>query len=127
MINTIRMFKAMIKGLSSYFKFDDKENFWEWYWGQTPDERYSGESLWETWDTFKYTITLRHLRFNLRMWYNIHFGKRYYGYSYTFKRDGYFVKDSCTLGWWFIPNDKTFSYGSVNSYDEYSNGNIFVC
>lgn len=127
MITIIKMFKVMITGLFVYFEFDDKEDFWEWYWEQIPDERYDGENLWETWEMFKYTITLRELRFNLRMWYSIHFGKHYEGYSYTFKRDGYFVKDKHTCVWWFIPNDKTFRYGCINRGDEYKNGNVFVC
>lgn len=98
MIYAIRMFKTMIKN----------------------------ESLRQTWETFKYIITLESLRFDLRMWYNIHFGKHYEGYSYTFKRNGYFVKDWRTLGWWFIPNDKTFRYGFVNVGDECKNGNVFI-
>lgn len=124
MINTIKMFATMIKGLFSYGKFKNKEEFWDWYWHeQIPDSRYSGESLYECWATFLYIITLGSLRFNIKMWWAIRFGKKDYGYSWTFGKDGYFI----LKGEWFVPFDKSFSYGCVDSMTEWGNGNpLFV-
>ena len=63
MLNTIRMFMTMIKGLFSYGKFENKEEFWEWYWcDQIPDSRYAGENLYECWDTFVFNITGKEMR-----------------------------------------------------------------
>ena len=94
-MNTIRMFTTMIKGLFSYGKFESKEEFWDWYWNeQIPDERYSGESLYECWTTFLYTITLGSLRFDAQMWWESKFNHKNFGYSYTFDKNGYFIKNN---------------------------------
>ena len=121
-MNTIRMFATMIKGLFSYGKFENKEEFWDWYWNeQIPDERYSGESLYECWTTFLYIITLGPLRFNVQMWWESKFNRKNFGYSHTFGKNGYFIKDNK----WFVPCDKSFSYGCVNSLTEWKNGNPY--
>ena len=120
-MNVIKMFMAMIKGLFSYNKFEDKEEFWDWYWNeQIPDSRYPGESLYECWDTFLHLITFGPLRFNIKMWWATHFGKRDFGYSWTFNKNGYFILD----GKWFVPCDKSFTYGCVDTATERKNGNL---
>lgn len=124
MLNVIRMFKTLIKGLFSYGKFENKEEFWDWYWNeQIPDERYKGESLYNCWKTFLYTITFGIQRFRIKMWWATRFGKREFGYSWTFRKNGYFILNGC----WFVPDDKSFSYGCVDTVTEWRNGNpIFV-
>jgi hypothetical protein len=123
----MKMLWMMFVGLFSYWKFENKEEFWEWYWERNIDPRYPNETLWDEWDTFKYEITLGHLRWEMRMWYNQHFGKKYFGYSWTFNKNGYFVKDWKTNGWWFIPDDGSFSHGSVADGKERDNGNPIFC
>ena len=119
-MNVIKMFVAMIKGLFSYGKFEDKEAFWDWYWNeQIPDSRYPNESLYECWDTFLHIITFGSLRFNIKMWWATHFGKRDFGYSWTFGKNGYFILN----GKWFVPCDKSFSYGCVDTMTEWRNDN----
>ena len=122
-MDTIKMLWMMFTGLFSYWKYENKEEFWEWYWDRVADPRYPNQTLWDDWDTFKYYITLGHLRWEMRMWYNKHFGKKYFGYSWSFDKNGYFVKDWATNGWWFIPEDGSFSHGSPIPSVERENGN----
>lgn len=120
-MNVLRMFATMIKGLFSYGKFEDKDEFWEWYWDeQVPDPRYPNESLFECCDTFFHVITLGRLRFDIGMWWASHFGKREFGYSWTFDKNGYFIKDRQ----WFVPTDGSFIYGRIDPMTEYKNGNL---
>lgn len=122
MKNTLLMFKTMISGLFSYNKFEDKEEFWDWYWNeQIPDSRYPGESLYECWDTFKYYIAGKAIFWNIRMWFESRFNKKIFGYSWTFKREGYFINKNN----WFVPIDKTFAYGCVDRATEYTNNNPY--
>ena len=122
MKNTLLMFKTMICGLFSYNKFKDKEEFWDWYWDeQIPDNRYPGESLYECWDTFKYYITGKAIFWNIRMWFESRFNKKNFGYSWTFKKEGYFINNNN----WFVPIDKTFTYGCVDRATEYTNKNPY--
>ena len=119
-MNTIKMFWMMLVSLRHYFKAEDKEAFWDWYWNeQIPDARYPGESLYECWDTFLHTISFGPLRFNIKMWWATHFGKRDFGYSWTFGKNGYFILG----GKWFVPCDKSFSYGCVDTMTEWRNDN----
>jgi hypothetical protein len=120
-MNTIRMFLTMIKGLFSYGEFKDKEDFWDWYWNeQIPDSRYPGESLWESFDTFMYIITFGPQRFEFELWWAKKFGKREFGYSWTFGKNGYFIKDRL----WFVPEDGSFLHGRIDPMTEYRNGNL---
>ena len=119
MMNTIKMFAKMVKGLASYRKFETKEEFWFWYWRQIPDSRYPNETLEESWDTFKWKLSFGELRSEIRMWWLVRFGKKEFGYSWTFLKDGYFIED----GKWFVPNDKSFCYGCVNITAELENDN----
>lgn len=122
-MNTIKMFWAMLSGLFFYNEFESKEEFWDWYWEQIPDKKYPSETLWETWETFRWCASLGGLRFNWRMWYNQHLGQRHFGYSWTFDKNGYFVQDKKTGNWWFTPDDGSFSYGCVGETIERLNGN----
>lgn len=118
-MNTIRMFATMIKGLFSYGKFEVKEEFWDWYWEQIPDARYPSETLWEAWDTFKHYATGQHIIFDVRMWWESRFNRKNFGYSHTFSKNGYFINHNK----WFVPYDKSFSYGCVDTMTEWRNGN----
>ena len=121
MKNFCLMVKTMICGLFSYGKFEDREEFWEWYWEQIPDARYPGETLWDAWDTFKHYATGQHIIWEVRMWYEYYFNKKNYGYSWTFNKNGYFINNNH----WFVPSDKSFQYGTVDSATEYRNGNPY--
>ena len=120
-MNTIKMFWMMLTGLFFRPKFNNQENFWEWYWDRIPDARYPGETLWDAWDTFKFYITGQHIIFNVRMWWESRFNRKNFGYSHTFGKNGYFIKDNK----WFVPCDKSFSYGCVDTMTEYQNGNPY--
>lgn len=120
-MNVLKMFWTMLVNLRHYFKAKDKEAFWDWYWEQTPDTRYPGETLWDAWDTFKYYITGQHIWWKIRMWYEYHFNKKNFGYSWTFGKNGYFIKNNR----WFVPVDKSFQYGCVDPATEYRNGNPY--
>jgi hypothetical protein len=116
------MFATMIKGLFSYREFENKESFWDWYWNeQVPDHRYPAESLYECWVTFLHTITLGPLRFNVQMWWESKFNRKNFGYSYTFGKNGYFIRGNK----WFVPCDGSFSYGGVDTMTEWKNGNPY--
>ena len=107
---------TMFKGLFSYWKFEDKEEFWDWYWyEQIPDKRYWGENLYEVWDTLKWTLTLGSLRADIRDAWNLKYAERHYGYSKTFEKEGYFFQSGGH--WLFAPSDKSFQYG-VPSYGD---------
>ena len=121
-MDIIKMLWMMLTGLFSYWKYENKEEFWEWYWDRVTDPRYPNQTLWDDWDTFKYDITLGPLRWEMRMWYNKRFGKKYFGYSWSFNKNGYFVKDWVTNAWWFIPEDDSF-YGTPIPSVERENGN----
>lgn len=121
MINVIKMFWAMFAGLFHYFKAKDKEAFWDWYWGQIPDAQYPNESLWDAWDTFKFYITGQSIIFDVRMWWEFRFNRKNFGYSYTFGKNGYFINRNK----WFVPCDKSFSYGCVDTMKEWKNGNPY--
>ena len=121
MKNFCLMVKTMICGLFSYGKFEGREEFWDRYWEQIPDPRYPGETLWEAWDTFKFYITGQHIIFDVRMWWEYHFNKKNFGYSWTFNKNGYFINNNH----WFVPSDKSFQYGTVDSVTEYRNGNPY--
>ena len=121
MKNFCLMVKAMICGLFSYGKFENKEEFWDWYWEQIPDPRYPGEDLWECWDTFKHYATGKHIAWNVRMWWEYHSNKRNFGYSWTFGKNGYFINNNQ----WFVPSDKSFQYGCVCFATEHNNGNPY--
>jgi hypothetical protein len=118
------MFMTMIKGLTSYGKFENKEKFWNWYWyKQIPDSRYKNETLDECWDAFLYTISFGSLRDSIKLWWAVQFGKKEFGYCWTFGKNGYFVKN----GKWFVPDDKSFVWGFVNPAEEQRNNNpLFV-
>ena len=45
-MNVIKMFWMMVVSLRYYFKTEDKEAFWEWYWEQIPDSQCPNETLW---------------------------------------------------------------------------------
>ena len=83
-MNAIKMFWMMFTSLRYYFKAEDKEAFWDWYWEQIPDSRYPNENLWECWDTFKYYATGQHIIFNVRVWWESRCNHKNFGYSYTF-------------------------------------------
>ena len=120
-MNTIKMLWAMLTGLFHMNKFKGREEFWDWYWEQIPDARYPGESLYEAWDTFKWVITGQPLWWEISMWYKQHFSKKQFGYSWTFNKNGYFFKKGNT--WWFIPEDKSFTYGTINDTEEWTHKN----
>ena len=92
-MNVIKMFWTMFTSLRHYFKAKDKEAFWDWYWEQIPDSRYPDENLWECWDHFKYYITGRSIIFNVRMWYESRFNHKNFGYSHTFNKTGYCIRN----------------------------------
>lgn len=117
----IKMFKTMLLGQLSRKNFDNKEDFYEWYWDQIPDDEYPGETLWECWDTFKYYATCKHIIWDVRMWWEYHFNKKNFGYSWTFNKNGYFINNKQ----WFVPCDKSFQYGCICVATEYSNGNPY--
>ena len=120
-MNVIKMMWAMLNGLFYMDKFNDREDFWNWYWEQIPDARYPGESLREAWDTFKWVITGRPLWWKISMWHKRYFGEKQFGYSWTFDKNGsFFKKDNV---WWFIPEDRSFTYGTVNYIIERMNKN----
>lgn len=48
---------------------------------------------------------------DFKLWYYKHWGKRIYGYSESFKKDGYFFRDKKNNSWWFVPSDHSFTYG----------------
>ena len=121
MKNFCLMIKTMICGLFSYGKFKSKEEFWEWYWEQTPDARYPGETLWDAWDTFKHYATGKHIVWEVRMWWESRYNKKNFGYSWTFGKNGYFINNNH----WFVPCDNSFQYGCVDSATEYRNGNPY--
>ena len=120
-MNVIKMFWMMVVSLRYYFKTEDKEAFWEWYWEQIPDSRYPNDTLWETWDIFKFYITGQHIIFNVRMWWETRFNHKNFGYSYTFGKNGYFINRNK----WFVPCDGSFSHGCVDEMTEYRNGNPY--
>lgn len=124
-MNTIKMLITMIKGLFKRGQFDSREDFWDWYWEQIPDSRYPNETLYETWDTFKWMVTCGPVRYSICSWVKCHFGKKNYGYSYTFNKDGYFIM--LNGSWRFFPNDKSFTEGTVCYNTEHKNGNpLFI-
>lgn len=120
-MNVIKMFWTMFVSLRHYPKAEDKEAFWYWYWVQVPDTRYPGETLWASWDNFKYHITGQSILFDVRMWWESRFNRKNFGYSHTFGKNGYFINHNQ----WFVPCDKSFSYGSVNPMIERKNGNPY--
>ena len=120
-MNVIKMFWMMLVSLRYYFKAEDKEAFWEWYWEQVPNSQYPNETLWETWENFKFYITGQHIIFNVRMWWESRFNRKNFGYSHTFGKNGYFINHNK----WFVPCDKSFSYGCVDEMTEYRNGNPY--
>ena len=121
MKNVIKMFWMMITSLRYYFKAEDKEAFWDWYWVQIPNSQYPNETLDEAWDTFKFYITGKAIAFDVRMWWESRFNRKNYGYSYTFGKNGYFINRNQ----WFVPCDKSFFYGRVDSVTEWKNGNLY--
>lgn len=120
-MNVIKMFWTMSVSLRHYPKAKDKETFWHWYWTQIPDTRYPGETLWNAWDCFKFYITGKSILFDVRMWYESRFNRKNFGYSHTFGKNGYFINNDN----WFVPCDKSFSYGCVNPMFERQNGNPY--
>lgn len=124
-MNTIKMFWMMLIGLFRMKDFEDRENFWTWYWGRIPNAKYPGETLDSVWDTFKWRMTLGPILFEVGMWFKYHFGKKHFGYSWTFGKNGYFFKrGDC---WWFSPADGSFTYGMPSEITEQINKNpLFV-
>lgn len=120
-MDTIKMFWTMLVNLRHYPKVEDKKAFWEWYWEQNPDTQYPNETLSEAWDNFKYYITGQSIIFDVRMWYESHFNHKNFGYSYTFDKYGYFINHNN----WFVPKDKSFSYGCICMMTERQNGNPY--
>ena len=120
-MNTIKMFWMMLASLRHYFKVEDKEAFRREYWKQIPDARYHNETLEEAWETFKYYITGQHIIFDVRMWWESRFNRKNFGYSHTFGKNGYFINHNK----WFVPYDKSFSYGCVDTIAERQNGNPY--
>ena len=120
-MDTIKMFWMMLTGLSSYWKYEDKEEFWALYWERRPYPKYPNQTLWDEWDTFKYFITGQHIIFDVRMWWESRFNRKNFGYSPTFGKNGYFINHNK----WFVPCDKSFSYGCVNTMTERRNGNPY--
>lgn len=113
MSNTTKMFKAMVGGLRERKNFSSKWKFRAWYWNQIPDERYPSETLEDAWGTFLDKITLGELRWRFRIWVGKK-GKRYYGHSATFNKDGYFFREWRTGHIWFNANDGSISTGTPN-------------
>ena len=113
------MLWMMITGLFSRNEFEDKEEFWDWFWER--DIEGYGVNVWEAWLCFKHYATLGPIRFNVRMWWESRFNRKNFGYSHTFGKDGYFINNNG----WFVPCDKSFSYGCVDSYREYKCGNPY--
>lgn len=64
---------------------------------------------------------LSQIQFNVQMWWESKFNRKNFGYSYTFGKNGYFIKENK----WFVPCDKSFSYGCVDIMTERKNGNPF--
>ena len=120
-MDTIKMFWMMLTGLFSYWKYEDKEEFWELYWERKPYPKYPNQTLWDEWDTFKYFITGQHIIFDVRMWWESRFNRKNFGYSYTFGKNGYFINHNK----WFVPCDKSFSYGCIDTMTERRNGNPY--
>ena len=120
-MNVIKMFWTMLVNLFQYPKVKDKDIFWDWYWEQIPDSRYPNETLYESWDTFKYYITGHSIIFDMRMWYETRFNHKNFGYSYTYGKKGYFINHNK----WFVPYDKSFSYGCININTELQNKNPY--
>lgn len=120
-MDTIKMFWMMFAGLFSYWKYENKEEFWEWYWERKPYPKYPNETLWDEWDTFKYYASGQSLMWNVKMWFESHFNKEHWGYSWTFKKNGYFVMNDK----FFIPDDGSFSHGCVAPTVERENGNPY--
>ena len=118
---TIKTLWMMITGLFKRSDFADKEDFQSWYWKRIPDERYPGESVADVWDTFLYCITLKSLWWDVRMFFERHFNKKNWGYSWTFEKNGYFIRNNE----WFVPSDKSFGYGRVCYKTEHDNGNPY--
>jgi hypothetical protein len=106
----IKMLKTMLLGQLSRKNFDDKEDFYDWYWNQIPDDEYPGETLWDCWDTFKWILSLGELRSNIEIRRLLKKGKREYGYSKIFRKYGYFINTK-KGGVLFVPEDKIFEYG----------------
>lgn len=67
-MNTIKMFWAMITGLFRWRDFSNKDDFWEWYWEQIPDKKYRNETLYEAWETFKFTLTFEYFTLKVIEW-----------------------------------------------------------
>lgn len=65
--------------------------------------------------------TGQHIIFDVRMWWESRFNRKNFGYSYTFGKNGYFI--NCNK--WFVPCDKSFSYGCVDTMAEWRNGNPY--
>lgn len=124
-MNTIKMFWMMLIGLFHMKDFEDREDFWAWYWGRIPNAKYPGETLYYLWDTFKWRVTLGPILFEVGMWFKYHFGKKHFGYSWTFSKNGYFFKrGDC---WWFSPTDGSFTYGRPYETIEQINENpLFI-
>ena len=120
-MNVFKMFWIMLVSLRYYPKEKNKEAFWDWYWGQAPDAQYPGETLWDAWDTFKYRIRGQYIIFDVRMWWESRFNHKNFGYSHTFGKNGYFINNNN----WFVPCDKSFSYGCVDTMLERRNGNPY--
>jgi hypothetical protein len=118
---TIKTLWMMITGLFKRSDFEDKEDFRSWYWERIPDERYPGESVADVWDTFLYCITLKSLWWDVRMFFERHFNKKNWGYSWTFEKNGYFIMNNE----WFVPSDKSFDYGRICYRTEHDNGNPY--
>ena len=115
----IKMLWMMVTGLFSRNEFEDKEEFWDWFW-EREIEGY-GVNVWECWDCFKYCITFGPIRFDVRMWWESRFNRKNFGYSHTFGKNGYFINKNK----WFVPCDKSFSYGCVDTMTEWRNGNPY--
>ena len=118
---TIKMFWLMLTGLFKRSNFEDKESFWSWYWERVPDKRYPNETVAEMWDTFLYYITLKSFWWDVRMFFERHFNKKNWGYSWTFEKNGYFIRNNE----WFVPSDKSFKYGRICYRIEHDNGNPY--
>jgi len=65
--------------------------------------------------------TGQHIIFDVRMWWESRFNHKNFGYSHTFGKNGYFI--NCNN--WFVPCDKSFSYGCVDTMVEWRNGNPY--
>lgn len=116
-MDVIKMFWMMLTAMFHRSEFEDKEEFWDWFW-EREVEGY-GVNVWECWECFKHYATLGPIRFSVRMWFESRFNKKNFGYSWTFGKNGYFINGNH----WFVPCDKSFSYGCVDTASEYRNGN----